>query len=443
MASLGCLPPSMEPKATEHIGDIVGMTERLIEKGHAYETGDGDVYFAVESLASYGALSGRKLEDGRAGGSDRVAAVDARKKHPGDFALWKAAKQGEPTWQSPWGPGRPGWHIECSAMIEKCFGTSIDIHGGGADLTFPHHENELAQSTAACGCGISHDDDDTDASQSDVTKKTQDNFVKYWVHNGFVKVDNEKMSKSLGNFFTIREVTSMYHPLALRWMLLQTHYRAPINYTQRALEEASDRLFYLYQTLRDAAVALGDEAAKTETESNGKPKPPTGVAAEGVALAAATTAAVSDALADDLNTPLATAALSQPLKVLNDLLSTKGGKKAAGRYVALRDLIAVVNDTLARLGLPAGGAHGSVGEDQVDEILDSLRALALKRAGLTLTDIDEATAKRTAARAAKDFATSDLIRDDLFKKGIALSDGGADGASWRPCPVDFDRGGEE
>ena len=183
VASLGCLPPTMEPRATEHIGDIVEMTERLIAKGHAYPTGDGDVYFSVDSLPGYGSLSGRKLEDNRAG--ERVA-VDDRKKNAADFALWKAAKPGEPTWDSPWGAGRPGWHIECSAMIEKMLGASIDIHGGGQDLVFPHHENELAQSTAACGCG---------------TNDCAEPFVKYWVHNGFVKVDSEKMSKSLGNFF--------------------------------------------------------------------------------------------------------------------------------------------------------------------------------------------------------------------------------------------------
>ena len=309
VASLGCLPPTMEPRATEHIGDIVEMTERLIAKDGAAPHRDGDVYFSVDSLPGTTSLSGRKLEDNRAG--ERVA-VDDRKKNAADFALWKAAKPGEPTWDSPWGaPTRVAHH--CSAMIEKMLGASIDIHGGGQDLVFPHHENELAQSTAACGCG---------------TNDCAEPFVKYWVHNGFVKVDSEKMSKSLGNFSAIREATDKYHPTALRWMLLGTHYRAPINYTQRALEEASDRLFYLYQTLGDARVAATRGGGGRRR--GGTPKPPTGIAAEGIQLAVDVRAAVDAALADDLNTPLAVASLSAPLKTLNDLTSTKKGKKASG-----------------------------------------------------------------------------------------------------------------
>ena len=405
VASLGCLPPTMEPRATEHIGDIVEMTERLIAKGHAYPTGDGDVYFSVDSLPGYGSLSGRKLEDNRAG--ERVA-VDDRKKNAADFALWKAAKPGEPTWDSPWGAGRPGWHIECSAMIEKMLGASIDIHGGGQDLVFPHHENELAQSTAACGCG---------------TNDCAEPFVKYWVHNGFVKVDSEKMSKSLGNFFTIREVTDKYHPTALRWMLLGTHYRAPINYTQRALEEASDRLFYLYQTLGDARVAATEAA---EAAAGGTPKPPTGIAAEGIQLAVDVRAAVDAALADDLNTPLAVASLSAPLKTLNDLTSTKKGKKAAGRDVALADLVLAVEDALDAVGLPSNPEDGA-------KILDRLRDLTLARAGLTAEDVEAAIEARREARAAKDFEASDAIRDELKAKGVALMDGGA--VEWRPSAV--------
>jgi cysteinyl-tRNA synthetase len=433
---LGCLPPTIEPRATEHMADIIRMTERLVEKGNAYRTDDGDVYFAVDSFPSYGALSGRKPEDNRAGGSERVA-VDAKKRNPADFALWKASKPGEPTWESPWGAGRPGWHIECSAMIERCLGPSIDIHGGGMDLTFPHHENEFAQSTAACGCGRAHGDDD-DADQENHP------FVKYWVHNGFVKVDSEKMSKSLGNFFTIREVTELYHPFALRWMFLGTHYRAPINYTQKALEEASDRLYYLYQTLGDAVEArdaclTGDRSAeKTDAnpnpEPNPNPKPPSGIAAEGNALAAETRRAVAAALFDDLNTPLVTASLSGVLKCLNDLVTTKKGKNAVGREVALRDLVSAVEDTLRQVGLPSD-------PETPRAILEQLRGLALKRAGLTLADVEQATVKREEARRAKDFAASDKIRDALAKKGVALMDGGA-GTNWRPCPVETTGAGE-
>ena len=249
--------------------------------------------------------------------------------------------------------------------------------------------------------------------------------MKYWVHNGFVKVDSEKMSKSLGNFFTIREVTEKYHPFALRWMLLGTHYRAPINYTQRALEEASDRLYYLYQTLVDSRVALTEaEASATDAEVKGKPKPPTGVAAEGIELAVETKAAVASALTDDLNTPLAMASLSSPLKTLNDLVSTKKGKKAVGRNVALRDLVKTVEETLEAVGLPHEGGEG---------LLEELRLLTLARAGLTQADVDEAVAKRAEARAAKDFAESDRIRDELGAKGVALMDGGSQ--VWRPATV--------
>ena len=421
--ALGCVRPTMEPRATDHIGDIVALCERLIEKGYAYSA-DGDVYFSVDALPEYGSLSGRKLEDNRAG--ERVA-VDTRKKNPADFALWKAAKPGEPTWDSPWGAGRPGWHIECSAMIESILGKSIDIHGGGQDLVFPHHENELAQSTASCRCCTEGEL----GGGGEKANEPEEPFVRYWVHNGFVKVDSEKMSKSLGNFFTIREVTERYHPTALRWMLLGTHYRAPINYTQRALEEASDRLYYLYQTLVESKDALVDAQAKDAEvagETKPKPKPPTGIAAEGIELAAETTAAVDSALADDLNTPLAIASLSAPLKTLNDLVSTKKGKKAVGRSVALSDLIAAVETTLESVGLPREGGEG---------LLEELRELTLRRAGLTRDDVDAAVAARAEARAAKDFAESDRIRDEFGAKGVALMDGG--NQVWRPATVVDDK----
>jgi cysteinyl-tRNA synthetase len=422
--ALGCVRPTMEPRATDHIGDITALCERLIEKGYAYSA-DGDVYFSVDSLPEYGSLSGRKLEDNRAG--ERVA-VDTRKQNPADFALWKAAKPGEPTWDSPWGAGRPGWHIECSAMIESILGKSIDIHGGGQDLVFPHHENELAQSTASCRCCT---EGELGLGGEKTNEEPEEPFVRYWVHNGFVKVDSEKMSKSLGNFFTIREVTERYHPTALRWMLLGTHYRAPINYTQRALEEASDRLYYLYQTLVESKDALVDAQAKdaeTASETKPKPKPPTGIAAEGIELAAETTAAVDSALADDLNTPLAIASLSAPLKTLNDLVSTKKGKKAVGRSVALSDLIAAVETTLESVGLPREGGEG---------LLEELRELTLRRAGLTRDDVDAAVAARAEARAAKDFAESDRIRDEFGAKGVALMDGG--NQVWRPATVVDDK----
>jgi cysteinyl-tRNA synthetase len=313
-------------------------------------------------------------------------------------------------------------------MIESILGKSIDIHGGGQDLVFPHHENELAQSTASCRCCT---EGELGLGGEKTNEEPEEPFVRYWVHNGFVKVDSEKMSKSLGNFFTIREVTERYHPTALRWMLLGTHYRAPINYTQRALEEASDRLYYLYQTLVESKDALVDAQAKdaeTASETKPKPKPPTGIAAEGIELAAETTAAVDSALADDLNTPLAIASLSAPLKTLNDLVSTKKGKKAVGRSVALSDLIAAVETTLESVGLPREGGEG---------LLEELRELTLRRAGLTRDDVDAAVAARAEARAAKDFAESDRIRDEFGAKGVALMDGG--NQVWRPATVVDDK----
>ena len=365
--------------------------------------------------------------------------MDAKKRNPADFALWKAAKPGEPTWASPWGEGRPGWHIECSAMIEKRLGPSIDIHGE-VDLTFPHHENELAQSTAACGCGArASADASSDASQP---------FVKYWVHNGFVKVDSEKMSKSLGNFFTIREVTERYHPMALRWMLLGTHYRAPINYTRRALEEASDRLFYAYQTLLDAKrefVKVTNEEAATSNGSSSdtsvkkKPKPPAGIAAEAMALAAETSESVANALADDLNTPAATASLSAPLKTLNDLVSTKKGRKAPGREQALGALTMAVSETLSRVGMPCDDEESgeTCSIPILESLLEELKTLALRRAGLT--DADVAGRRREARGGARGEGLRNLGRDP---RRAQTSGGRLDGRRRRrgnrprPCAVE-------
>lgn len=399
MTALGCLRPTLEPRATECVDDIIAFIERLIAKGNAYEA-SGDVYFSVDTLPAYGALSGRKQDDNRAG--ERVA-VDERKKNPADFALWKTAKPGEPTWTSPWGDGRPGWHIECSAMIEKMLGPTIDIHGGGQDLVFPHHENELAQSSAACGCGAHADENP---------------FVRYWVHNGFVKVDSEKMSKSLGNFFTIREVLDKYHPFVLRFMLLGAHYRAPINYTQRALEEASDRVYYLYQTLQDVRSVIRDAAVEEDAK---KPVP---MVADALKLANETEKQVLESLNDDLNTPAVMATLSAPLKSMNDFMTTKAGKKAVGRVRALQALLTSIEGVLEAVGMP---------RDEEDVFLGELRAKALHRAGLTEDALLAKIEERKKARDAKDFAESDRLRDELSARGIGLMDGAA--VAWRPVPV--------
>ena len=224
-AALGVLPPDAEPKATDHVEEIIAMIERLIAKGHAYQAGAGDVYFDVRSFPDYGRLSGKSIDDLESGA--RVEPGES-KRDPLDFALWKGAKPGEPSWPSPWGKGRPGWHIECSAMSTSALGDTFDIHGGGADLTFPHHENEIAQSEGATG----------------------QPFVKYWMHNGFVRINEEKMSKSLGNFFTVREILRRYRPEEVRYFILTSQYRSPLNYDDEHLDNARGALTRMYTALR-------------------------------------------------------------------------------------------------------------------------------------------------------------------------------------------------
>jgi cysteinyl-tRNA synthetase len=416
MDALGCLRPALEPLATQHIPAMVAAIERILAHGHAYAAG-GDVYFDVASLPGYGALSGRSGEDNRAG--ERVA-VDGRKRGAADFALWKAAKPGEPTWASPWGPGRPGWHIECSAMINELMGPVIDIHGGGRDLVFPHHENELAQARAAeapCGCGGGHPAAAAAGGEDDPP------FVRYWLHNGFVNVDAEKMSKSLGNFFTIRDVLKNYPAAALRWFLVGTQYRQGVNYTQRALEEAADRVYYLYQALADADQAL---AAAAAAAAGGPPEAAAAAAAvrRGEGPGGEVFFEVLAALADDMNTPLAVAALSAPLKAMNDLLHTKAGRKRPDRAATLASLAAALRGALDLLGL----APADVGA-----ALEELRAAALARAGLTEGEVAAAIEERAAARAAKDYAASDAVRERLEAVGVAIMDTPA-GTTWKPAP---------
>ena len=393
MEMLGCQRPTLEPLATEHINDMILSITRIIENGHAYVT-DGDVFFDVMSLPDYGRLSGRQVEDNRAG--ERVS-IDSRKKSPADFALWKSAKPGEPTWDSPWGSGRPGWHIECSSMIRAIFGETIDIHGGGSDLLFPHHENELAQAraTAKPCCG----EHSSDASY----------FARWWVHNGFVNVDSEKMSKSLGNFFTIREVLDSYHPMALRWFLISTQYRQAINYTVRGLEEASDRIFYLYQTLCDARDVLSDQSVGESNLSSGT--------AEQIMRE------VYNALSDDLNTPLVLASFSPHLKTLNDLIHTKKGKKTVDRISVIGSTTLALEESLRLLGL--------LPKDDISVLLQELKTSALKRAQVSEDDVYKAIEDRAAARAAKEYGTADEIRKAFEEKGIFIMDTPT-GTSWRP-----------
>ncbi|KAL9301276.1 Cysteine--tRNA ligase, chloroplastic/mitochondrial [Arabidopsis thaliana] len=381
MEQLQCLDPSVQPRVSDHIPQIIDLIKQILDNGYAYKV-DGDIYFSVDKFPTYGKLSGRKLEDNRAG--ERVA-VDTRKKHPADFALWKAAKEGEPFWESPWGRGRPGWHIECSAMSAAYLGYSFDIHGGGMDLVFPHHENEIAQSCAAC-----------DSSN-----------ISYWIHNGFVTVDSEKMSKSLGNFFTIRQVIDLYHPLALRLFLMGTHYRSPINYSDFLLESASERIFIFISALgeKDSTFENGSVPSDTLTSINT-------FRTEFVA-----------SMSDDLLTPVTLAAMSEPLKTINDLIHTRKGKKQARREESLKALETTIRDVLTILGLMP---------TSYSEVLEQLKEKALKRAGLKEEDVLQRVQERTDARKNKEYERSDAIRKDLAKVGIALMDS-PEGTTWRPA----------
>ncbi|KAJ7958798.1 Cysteine--tRNA ligase [Quillaja saponaria] len=388
MLNLQCLPPSIEPRVSDHMPQIIDMIKQILKKGYAYIV-DGDVYFNVEKFPEYGQLSGRKLEDNRAG--ERVV-VDSRKKNPADFALWKSAKEGEPFWESPWGPGRPGWHIECSAMSAAYLGYTFDIHGGGADLVFPHHENEIAQSCAAC----------------------ERSNISFWIHNGFVTIDSEKMSKSLGNFFTIRQVVDLYHPLALRLFLMGTHYQSPINYSDMQLESASDRIFYIYQTLHDCENVLSQHDPKILKES---------IPPDTVNVIDSFRDVFVASMSDDLHTPVVLAALSDPLKAINDLLHTCKGKKQELRIESLAALEKTIRDVLIILGLmPAS----------YSEVLQQLKEKALKRATLTEDQVLQKIEERTAARRNKEYEKSDAIRKDLALVGITLMDS-PNGTTWRPA----------
>ncbi|XP_042033271.1 cysteine--tRNA ligase 2, cytoplasmic-like isoform X1 [Salvia splendens] len=398
MADLQCLLPTNQPRVTDHMEQIKDMIAKIISNGCAYPV-DGDVYFSVDSFPNYGRLSGRKLEDNRAG--ERVA-VDTRKKNPADFALWKTAKPGEPQWDSPWGPGRPGWHIECSAMSAHYLTHAFDIHGGGMDLIFPHHENEIAQSCAACS----------------------ESKVNYWIHNGFVTANDEKMSKSVGNFFTIREVTKLYHPLALRHFLLGTHYRSPVNYSISQIEIASDAVFYIYQTLKDCEDAL---SAFREDAGLNNPK---------VRISPAAQECISrlhndfeTKLADDLHTPtILNASLQEAFKYINTSVNSMKKKQQKQQQLSivksLIDLEIEIKQVLGTLGLLSSSTYA--------EVLEQLRDKALRRAELTEEDILQSIEERTLARKNKEFSRSDQIRSDLAAKGIALMDVG-NGTVWRPC----------
>ena len=294
-AQLGCAEPDESPKATEYIDQMQAMISTLVDKGTAYPATNGDVYFEVNKFEKYGRLSGRKLEDMQAGASERVD-VEVEKKHPFDFVLWKHAKENEPSWASPWGNGRPGWHIECSAMSTCCLGNHFDIHGGGSDLTFPHHENEIAQSEASTG----------------------EQYVNYWMHVGFINVDGEKMSKSLGNFFTIRDVMDKFHPEVIRYFIVSSHYRSPVNFSDTALKEAKTALSRFYHAFKAYEQVFG----QTKTSH----------------LEQTYVERFNTAMRDDFNTPEAMAVLFELIRELNRAVKEEQSDLATTLYSTLRAL---------------------------------------------------------------------------------------------------------
>lgn len=349
---LGVMRPDIEPRATTHIDTMIEMISKLVEKGHAYLAENGDVYYSVRSFNSYGKLSGKSLDDLRAG--ERVE-VDTFKKDPMDFVLWKSVKPNEPNWDSPWGAGRPGWHIECSAMSGQHLGAHFDIHGGGQDLQFPHHENEIAQSEAAHSCKMAN----------------------YWMHNGFVRVDDEKMSKSLGNFFTIRTVLEKYDPEVVRFFILRAHYRSPLNYSNQHLDDAKSALTRLYTALRD--IELVEQAVDWSNPMAARFK---------------------EAMDDDFNTP-------EALAVLFDLANVVNKEKSIIAASLLKSLGTI-------LGLLQRHANdfmqGEVNEGGVD--------------------IEGLIKARIEAKKAKNFAEADRIRTELTGAGIILEDT-PQGTTWR------------
>ncbi len=384
MAALGNLPADIEPRATEHIAEIIQGIQVLLDKGYAYQV-DGDVYFAVEKLSHYGKLSGRNLEDMQAGA--RVE-VDQRKRHPMDFALWKSSKPGEPSWECPWGRGRPGWHIECSVMSQKYLGPTFDIHGGGKDLIFPHHENEIAQAEAITGRP----------------------FARYWVHNGFVRVNQEKMSKSLGNFFTIKDILKTTRPEVLRLFLLSKHYRSPLDFSDQALKEAAQGLERLYRALGEALKAAGDEPVEQDIRL-----PEDRRRLEEIQAAVE---AFERGMDDDFNTAAALGALFNLARATNRLSAEP---QSPQRDALLALCAARLKHLGGRLGIlredPEAFFKGQAqGEDQA-QAPDADRIEAL---------IEE----RAQARKAKDFARADAIRDQLSAMGVILEDT-PQGTRWR------------
>jgi len=360
--ALGVQRPDIEPRATQHMEEIIAMISKLVEKGIAYAANNGDVYYQVDKFPTYGQLAKKNLDDLQAG--SRVG-IDQNKRNPLDFVLWKSAKPDEPKWPSPWGDGRPGWHIECSAMSTKCLGEHFDIHGGGLDLQFPHHENEIAQSE---GC-------------------TGHKFVNYWIHNGFVRVDDEKMSKSLGNFFIIRDVLQSYSAEVIRYFILNSHYRSALNYSDENLDKAKASLTTLYQALLDIDSSTQEPITNEYNQR------------------------FNESMNDDFNSPIAISVLFELAHEINKLKNSDKAKAAqlAGQLKSLASVLGLLENN------PQDFLHGKI--DANDD-------------GLSDDEIDDLIEKRKQAKIDKNWSACDDIRDQLQEAGIILEDT-PEGTRWR------------
>jgi cysteinyl-tRNA synthetase len=369
---------TLEPRATDHIDAIIGVIQHLFDQGHAYKGGD-DVFYAVETFEDYGKLSGRRLEEMQAGA--RVA-VDKNKRNPFDFALWKGAKPGEPSWDSPWGKGRPGWHIECSAMSTQFLGRHFDIHGGGKDLIFPHHENEIAQSEGAFS----------------------EPFVNVWVHNGFVKINQEKMSKSLGNFLLIKDILRKYHPEAVRLFLLSNHYRSPVDFTEQAMVEADGNLEKIYALLERMEGFMTTEIAEGDDKGPGE-----------------LWSRFCRAMDDDFNTARALGLMFDTVRRVNRILDKEGGSARDHGEVELRS----IRSDFGRIGAVLG-----MGAETPSDFFEHRKSMALERKSVNQALVERLIAERAQARERKDWARADEIRDKLSAMNIFIEDR-PEGTVWK------------
>ena len=391
MAALGVETPTITPKATEHMGDMISLIGVLIQKDFAYVV-DGDVYFAVNNFPHYGGLSGRNLDEMLAGA--RVD-VNDKKKNPMDFALWKSSKEGEPFWDSPWGKGRPGWHIECSAMSRRYLGETFDIHGGGEDLIFPHHENEIAQSQAATGKPLAN----------------------YWMHNGFVKVNSEKMSKSLGNIFPIKEILKNYHPEVLRLFMLQSHYRSPVDYSTSSLNEARAGLIRCYTMLQQLKEIPESLTNRTVVSANGK-----SLAGQKDFINSLNELIeeFDAALDDDFNTAQALGCVFDAVRLINNFVTAE------------RNMVAVIKSAVlqeAKKAFEHFGAVLGIFQDDPEHFFQTDKKMESCKRGLEVVEIENLIKARQAARIAKDWAKADEIRNKLAGLHVLLKDS-KDNTTW-------------